>query len=122
MGSILDRIITSSDDNLETFSLLWLDANVNRTDENLQTQEDLRTTINQLRPFDDPNQCEKYILSVPKDDRIVLIVSGQLGRQIVPRIHSLEQVLSVYIYCQNQQANEQWSISFSKVTKTIILV
>jgi hypothetical protein len=121
MGQFLTKIIASSDDNLETFSLLWLDASINMTDENRQTQDELRTTINQLKTFDDPNKCERYIINVPKEDRIALIVSGQLGRQIVPRIHSLEQLLSIYIYCHDQKSNEQWSVAYSKVTKKIIL-
>jgi hypothetical protein len=116
MGQLLSGIITSSDDNLETFSLIWLDASVNKH-ENLQAQEELRGAINQLKAFDDPDECEQHIKRALKEDRIVLIVSGQLGRQLVPRIHSLDQLLSIYIYCQDQNSNEQWSSQYSKVLK-----
>ncbi|CAF2357421.1 unnamed protein product [Rotaria sp. Silwood2] len=119
MGQILNKIFTSADDNLETFSLLWLDGLVNQTEENRQAQEELRATINQLKAFEDSNQCEQYIKAVPKEDRIVLIVSGQLGRQIVPRLHPIEQVLSIYVYCCNQNSNEQWSAAYSKVKAVV---
>jgi hypothetical protein len=122
MGQRLSNIIAASDDNLETFSLLWLDASVNQTEDNRHAQEELQTIFNQLKTFDDANQCEQCIKSVPVEDRIVLIVSGQLGREIVPRIHSLEQVLSIYIYCQDVKSNEQWSIQYSKVKKKIVLL
>jgi hypothetical protein len=117
MGQFLSNLITSSDDNLETFSLLWLDASVNKTKDNRYAQEELQTIFNQLKTFENPNQCEQYIKSMSLEDRIVLIVSGQLGRELVPRIHPLEQLLSVYVYCYDQNINEQWSSQYAKVTK-----
>jgi hypothetical protein len=117
MGQFLSNLIISSDNNLETFSLLWLDASVNMTDDNLHARDELQSIFNQLKTFENPTECEQYIRSMLVEDRIVLIVSGQLGREIVPRIHSLEQLLSVYVYCYDQNANEQWSSQYKKVTK-----
>ena len=122
MGQIVSNYFSSSSDNLETFSLLWLDAAVNATQENVRAQDKLRATIHQLKTFVDPNACEHYIKSVPPEDRIVLISSGRLGQTIVPRIHQLEQLLSVYIYCHDKQANEQWSSQHSKVNNIISLL
>jgi len=101
--------------NLETFSLLWLDAAVDTREENRQAQIQLRNIINHLKTFDDENDCQRYILSISPQDRIVLIVSGRLGQIIVPRLHQLRQIISIYIYCTNKQANEQWSKQFTKV-------
>jgi len=117
MGQFLSNLIISSDNNLETFSLLWLDASVNMTDDNLHARDELQSIFNQLETFENPTECEQYIRSMLVEDRIVLIVSGQLGREIVPRIHSLEQLLSVYVYCYDRNANEQWSSQYAKVTK-----
>ncbi len=122
MGQYFSNINASSDDNLETFSLLWLDASVNITGDNLNAQQELRTIFNQLKPFENPNQCEQYIRVMSVEDRVVLIVSGQLGRDIVPRIHHLQQLLSIYVYCHNLESNEQWSRQFSKVMKKISLL
>ncbi|CAF1115678.1 unnamed protein product, partial [Rotaria sordida] len=119
MGQILNKIFTSQDDNLETFSLLWLDRSVNKTEDNICAQEELQATINQLKTFEDPDQCIRYISTVPKEDRIVLIVSGQLGRQIVPHLQSFEQVLSIYVYCYDQNSNEQWSAMYPKVKAVV---
>jgi hypothetical protein len=117
MGQSLSNILASLDDNLETFSLLWLDPSVHETNENIQAQDKLRTAINQLKPFENSKQCEQYIRSVSAKDRVVLIVSGQLGRDIVPRIHHLQQLLSIYVYCQDLKSNEQWSSQYAKVMK-----
>jgi hypothetical protein len=108
--------LTQQKQNLETYFLIWLDDEVNSFNENVKVQQQLRRSINHLTTFDDDNKCEEYIRSVPKDDRIILIVSDQLGQKIVPRIHQLRQVSSIYVYCMNKKQNEQWAQQFSKVS------
>ncbi|CAF4962111.1 unnamed protein product, partial [Rotaria sp. Silwood1] len=49
-----------------------------------------------------------------------MIVSGQLGREIIPSIHELQQVISIYVYCIDKKGHEQWARNFAKV-KAIIL-
>ncbi|CAF3140136.1 unnamed protein product [Rotaria socialis] len=119
MGGLLEKIAMSADDNLETFTLVWLDASVNTTDENRDAQNLLKKTIHQLKAFQDPPQCEKYILSLPVEDRVVLIVSGQLGREHLPKYHSYQQLLSVYVYCYNQELNEQWAVTYPKIKAVV---
>jgi hypothetical protein len=102
-------------DNLETFSLLWLDAQVDSSRENQEAQKQLRNIINYLKTFDDESQCEQYISTFSPQDRVVLIVSGRLGQTIVTRIHHLRHIISIYVYCRDKQIHEQWSKHFTKV-------
>lgn len=102
-------------DNLETFNLFWLDASVNTSLENVQVQSKLRSIINHLKTFDDIQRCERYIRALPKDDRLVLIVSGGFGRQLVPRIVDLQQVYAIYVFCYDKKGNKEWSQHFDKV-------
>lgn len=104
--------------NLETTHLVWLDASINNSKENLDFQQQIRLIINHIQTFQNPRDCEEYIARCPKDDRIFLIVSGQLGREIVPRIHGYRQVFSIYVYCMNKAKNEEWARNFPKVTKS----
>jgi hypothetical protein len=120
VGYIIDRDMASTSSiqqkqNLETYFLIWLDAAVNSSKENVEAQQQLRTSINHLTTFDDDNECEEYIRSVSREDRIVLIVSGQLGQKIVPRIHQFRQISSIYVYCMDKKKNKQWAQDFSKV-------
>jgi virulence-associated protein VapD len=119
MGASL-RKAALGDHNLETFSLVWLDGSVNTSEENVNVQQQLRTLINHLKTFENADECVQYIRSVSKQNRIVLIVSGRLGREIVPRIHRLRQVSSIYVYCMDKQANEQWANKFQKVNNTFL--
>ncbi|CAF4194167.1 unnamed protein product [Didymodactylos carnosus] len=99
--------------NLETFVLLWLDQNVNKSKDSLETQTQLRRSINCLLTFESGNECEEHI-GESKDEKIVLIVSGRLGREIVPSVHDLPQLSAIYVYCMDKITNERWAKSYNK--------
>lgn len=101
-------------ENLEMYSIIWLDAAVNN-EQNLKAQKQLRTIINRLQIFVDSDEFMTHIQQIYQDDRTVLIVSGQMGRIVVPEMQKLPQVSSIYIYCINKVANQLWSEPFSKV-------
>lgn len=104
-----------ADTNLEDCALVWLDISINDSPENRSIQRQLRMIINQLHTFEKADECEDYIRSASCHDQIMIIVSGMSGRWLVPRIHSLEQVYSIYIYCMDRKTNEQWTKNFAKV-------
>ncbi len=105
----------SNNPNLESFACLWLDQNVNSTDDNRETQQQLRQVINHLKTFSDSNQCEEYVKQI-NQEKVVLIVSGSLGREVVPRLHSLSQLSACYVFCGDKEANEKWANKYRKVT------
>ncbi|UJR19907.1 hypothetical protein I4U23_023039 [Adineta vaga] len=108
---------SSNDKHLETFCILWLDANSKETRD---TEQKLRSTINYLKKFQDIDQCQQYIKRAEKNDRFIIIVSGQLGRELVPAIHTHRQVVSIYIYCMDRERNKQWSSKYSKVKAVVV--
>ena len=120
MAGVNSKSLQVSNDNLETFSIFWLDAEVNTTEENRNTQLILREIINHLKTFDDQDECHQRILSLPTQDRLILIVSGRCSRQLVPQIHHLRQVSSIYVYCMDKKANEQWAKDFIKIKSVIV--
>ncbi|CAF1167181.1 unnamed protein product [Adineta steineri] len=115
-----DDFNTNTDDkSLEIFSLIWLDANIN-VKETRGTEQKLRSIINHIKKFQDIKQCQQYIEQRSQQDRLILIVSGRLGREIVPDIHQLRQVISVYVYCMDEKSNEQWTFKFSKIKSVVV--
>ncbi|CAF4807826.1 unnamed protein product [Rotaria sp. Silwood1] len=106
--------------NLETFSLLWLDAEVNTTDENRRAQKRLRSIINYLEIFHDQHECQQYIMSCSEHDRVVLIISGRLSKELIPQIHHLRQLSAVYIYCWDKKAYKHWAKQYSKIKGVVI--
>ena len=120
MAGVNSKSLQISNENLETFSIFWLDAKVNANEDNRRTQLKLREIINHLKTFDDQNQCHQKILSLSPQDRLVLIVSGRCGRQLVPQIHHLRQVSSIYVYCMDKKTNELWAKDFIKIKSVIV--
>ena len=120
MAGVNSKSLEISDHNLETFSIFWLDAKVNTTEDNRNTQLKLREIINHLKTFDDQDECHQRILSLSTQDRLILIVSGRCGRQLVPQIHHLRQVSSIYVYCMDKKANELWAKDFIKIKSVIV--
>ena len=104
------------DENLEANGLIWLDASVNSSQENLQAQQQLRTSIDHLLTFDDDQQCLQHIHSLSKNNRVVLIVSETMGRIILPQIDQFQQITSIYIYCTDRKTDKQWTQQFPKVS------
>ena len=115
MGQANSNASKSTDENLESLSLIWLDAEVNVSKENIDAQKRLRSTINYLKTFHDADECENYIRLMPPGDRMLFIVSGRLGQEIVPRVHKLRQILAIYIFCGDKPKHEQWSREYTKV-------
>ncbi|CAF1058051.1 unnamed protein product [Adineta ricciae] len=109
---------TNSDSN--TFLLFWLDSSVNETEDNQAIQKTLREIINHFKAFADLDKCRRYILSLSPQDRAILIVSGRFGRELVPQIHSYPQVLAIYVYCFDKEANEKWSKQFPKIKNVVV--
>ncbi|CAF1196208.1 unnamed protein product [Adineta ricciae] len=57
-----------------------LDAQVDSTEENKQTQQQLLQMINHLKIFHDQQQCHDYVTSFSSQDRLVLIMKSVVTR------------------------------------------
>jgi hypothetical protein len=102
------------DKQCEIFGLIWLDPNAD-AHQTRDAEQKLRSIINYLKKFKDVKPCQQYIEQSSNKDRIVLIVSGQLGQEIVPHIYNLRQVISIYVYCINKKIHEKWASKYAKV-------
>jgi len=119
--SLVDASHTRSDEmNPEVFCLIWLDA-VSSGRDDRDTEHQLRSIINHLKKFQDVDQCRKYIFERSMKERVLMVVSGQLGREIVPSIHHLRQVISIYVYCYDRKRNEEWVSQYTKVKSNYIV-
>jgi hypothetical protein len=44
-----------------------------------------------------------------------MIISGSFGQQIVPHVHKMSQVDSIFIFCSNKKYHEQWTKDWAKI-------
>ncbi|CAF4216342.1 unnamed protein product, partial [Adineta steineri] len=100
---------------IQNVLLIWLDSNIDETNDDYQhTIAQLRQAVNDINTFTDGDQCLEFIQTVV-DNKVCLIVSGSLGQHIVPHVHNMSQVNSIFVFCGNKKHHEQWAKSWPKI-------
>ncbi|CAF0784554.1 unnamed protein product [Adineta steineri] len=102
-----------------TFTYVWCDASLgtpNNTDDIKNTVIQIANVVNKNRQlvhtFNELNACEDFITRV---HNVCLIISGSLGEVFVPKIHNLDQIHSIYIFCCNKPKHELWARHYGKI-------
>lgn len=99
----------------QTTALAWLDDSINDSQDNNNVQQQLRLIDDNFKMFKTKTECDEYIKSQSANVHITLIVNGRLGQEIVPGIHALPQVVTIYVYCMHREAHEKWAANHEKV-------
>ena len=115
MGSTLPKILQSNENNFDSLSLVWLDDLPDDNQEYSNAQGRLRTKIRHIKLFKDSTKCKHYIKSLQKGDRFILIINDRLAHSLLPKIHSLQQLSSIYIRLTELKQKEIWQKQFTKV-------
>ncbi|CAF1422468.1 unnamed protein product [Adineta steineri] len=95
--------------------LIWLDNNINDNNADCSnTIKQLKRVINNINTFTDGDQCIEFIQTI-NNNKVCMIVSGSLGQHIVPYVHDMSQVDTIFIFCNNQQWHKQWAKEWPKI-------
>ena len=95
--------------------LIWLDSKIDEANTDCQnTIIHLRQVINAISIFTNIDDCVQFLEKI-QYDKICMIVSGSLGKHIIPCVHSMLQIESIFIFCCNTQTNEQWVQDWPKI-------
>ena len=70
--------------------------------------------INDVNIFQDSDTCVDFLQTV-MDEKVLVIASSSLGKDLIPRIHSMTQVDTIYILCDDQAQHQPWSEQWSKI-------
>jgi hypothetical protein len=116
LSSSRRSLLSTIGENLEIFTFIWLDISTNNAHENVDIQQQIRLIINYLKIFEDIDDCEQYIRSLSKDDRIVLLINEKVALEMITRIHELRQITSIYIYSSDRNQNNEWINQYKKVS------
>jgi tetratricopeptide (TPR) repeat protein len=95
--------------------LIWLDNNIDEEDNDCRnTIIQLRQGVNNINTFTDGDQCVNFVSKI-KDNKACIIISGSLGQQIVPTVHDMSQVDSIFILSDNKKHHEEWAKDWPKI-------
>lgn len=99
--------------NLEALTLICLDKHFQEND------KQLRAIVDYVRCFPRVDQCEEYILSIPKNQLVFLIVSNEFFTEIISHVHELSQILAIYVLqernSRQDNVGKHWTKRYSKV-------
>ncbi|CAF1068388.1 unnamed protein product [Adineta ricciae] len=99
----------------QNYLLVWVDANVDDQDKDWQnTLAHLRTIVNYVNLYTQPDDCVQFLNSIG-DQKAFVITAGYLGRHLVPDIHGIPQVNTIYIFCGNKSRHETWTKKWTKI-------
>jgi tetratricopeptide (TPR) repeat protein len=98
--------------------LIWLDSNINDNSpdsrDTITHLQQLRYIVNTINIFTDGEECIQFIESIG-NEKACLIISGSLSQYIVPRVHGMSQVDSIFIFCFNKGHYKQWAKKWPKI-------
>lgn len=102
--------------NLESHQLILLEKNLNDLGqgEAIFTLEELRKIVDYTKFINNIEDTIQFIEQT-KETTTFLICSCDLDQIIVPKIHLLKNIRSIYIYCHDEHDHKQWSDDYTKV-------
>ncbi|CAF1357070.1 unnamed protein product [Adineta steineri] len=100
---------------IQNVLVIWLDKNINDNNADCSnTIKQLKCAVNNVNTFTDGEQCIEFIRTIT-NNKICMIVSGSLGQHIVPHVHTMFQVDTIFIFCNNQEWHKQWAKEWPKI-------
>ncbi|CAF1491052.1 unnamed protein product [Adineta steineri] len=105
---------------MQNVLLIWLDNNTNDNNADCNnTMKQLKRVVNNISTFTDGEECVEFIQTIVNNN-VCMIVSGSLGKHIVPRVHDMSQVDTIFIFCNDQEWHKQWTKQWSKIKGVFI--
>ncbi|CAF1385832.1 unnamed protein product [Adineta steineri] len=99
----------------QNYLLVWVDANIDLANTDCQnTVTQLKNIINDINLCTQPDQCIQLLNQI-NNERAFVIMSGSLGQHLVPEIHAMAQLDTIYIFCNNKSAHQEWTQNWTKI-------
>ncbi|CAF4474108.1 unnamed protein product [Rotaria sp. Silwood2] len=102
---------------VQNYLLIWVDDTIDQANEHCQnTLTQLRSVVNDVNTFTQPDACVDFLTEVD-DTKAFLIVAGTISQQMVPLIHDIAHLDSIYIFCdcKNELQHKEWAKKWAKI-------
>ncbi|CAF1250286.1 unnamed protein product, partial [Rotaria magnacalcarata] len=100
---------------IQNYLVIWVDGTIDENNEDCRNVlAQLRAAVSEVNVCRTPEQCVECLNDID-DEKAFVIVSGYVGQQLVPAIHSMHVVYAIYIFCGNKARHDQWANEWSKI-------
>jgi hypothetical protein len=94
---------------------VWIDGTMDPSDNNWQQiLDEMDAIVNTSQVFTHVDKCHSYIQTM-EERRALIISSGSLGGDILPKMHGLEQVDAIYIIYGDTSWHAEWAQEWTKI-------
>ncbi len=100
---------------------MWLDSSVHDAGASQQMQKELCKIFGRCAFVENKDKGRQAITNSPVESKLLLVVSGQIGSELVPLIHNEAKVCAIYVYCGNVNNHIGWSQGYTKVSFSVLL-
>ena len=76
--------------------------------------QQLRRAVNSINTYTDGEQCIQFLETMVQE-KACMIISGSLGQHVVPQVHDMSQVDSIFIFCSIKEYHEGWAKEWPKI-------
>ena len=91
---------------LESYVLIWLDAELTGNPKKQGILERLRSIINCQKLYDNVDQCRQFIKTI-KIARLVIISDDVFGEELVSSLDNWQNICAVYIFYADDVPEEE---------------
>jgi hypothetical protein len=100
---------------MQNFLLVWVDDKIKMNSKKYtKTLERIRSIVNDVTIITETQPCIEFLREIT-NEKVFVIVSEGLGRELVPSIHSMVQLDTIYISSDNRVRCEKWTRECCKV-------
>jgi len=99
---------------VENVLIIWLNQSMsNRLTHEISINQ-LKQVANVIKIFSDAEECETFIHTV-KDEKLLVILSGNIDKNFVSTVHSAKQLELIYIFSPGRAKVESWFSQYSEI-------
>ncbi|CAF3826037.1 unnamed protein product [Adineta steineri] len=100
---------------IEDHLLIWTDGSIGENDKDSQgTLSELHKVVKKVETCTKPEQCIK-LLNGMNNEKVLVICSGSLGKDLVSQIHHMPNLVGIYIFCGNEALHTEWTTNWPKI-------
>jgi hypothetical protein len=70
--------------------------------------------VNDITTFTNADQCIDFLTNI-YTEKVCILISGSLCQSIIPLIHDITQLHTIFIFCPDQTRHEQWANEWPKI-------
>jgi tetratricopeptide (TPR) repeat protein len=96
---------------IANYIVIWFTSNI---DDDQMCITHLQRIVSSFRVFTDIDEFFAFIIQI-RGEKIFLILSDTIAQKIIPLIHKMSQLISIYIICKDRLEDEQWIEQYRKI-------